>query len=214
MAANPQPIYMTEDEYLAFDRASEFKHEYLNGEAVAMSGGTVNHGTLAGNMFYLIKEGLGKGWPYRVYNSDMRVLVERRQYVYPDVTVSCDVSDHRGDSDILRSPHLVVEVLSPSTERMDRGQKFQWYTNHPCIEEYVIVNTCVQMVELYRREQGKDGYSWRYFSWSAGEVIELNCLDLQIPVDELYAGLRIPLPGEDQEESSRVSGYVEEADFL
>lgn len=196
MAADPQRMYMTEDEYLAFDRASEFKHEYHNGEVVAMSGGTINHSTLAGNMFYLIKEGLGKSGPCRVYNSDVRVLVGKKQYVYPDVTVSYDVSDHQGESDILRSPHLVVEVLSPGTERMDRGQKFQWYTNHPCIEEYVIINTRVQLVELYRREHGTDGYTWRYLSWSAGEEVELACLDLQIAVDDLYAGLRIPLPEE------------------
>lgn len=200
MALNPLPMRMTEEEYLAFDRASEFKHEYHDGEVVAMSGGTVNHSTLAGNMFYLLKEALGKGWPCRVYNGDMRVQVDRKKYVYPDVTVSCDVSDHRGDSDILRSPHLIVEVLSHWTESDDRGKKFQWYTHHPCVEEYVLVNTRKQLVELYRRERGADGESWRYLTFSAGDEMELASLDIHIAIDELYTSLKIPLPGEETSE--------------
>jgi Uma2 family endonuclease len=151
-------------------------------------------------MFYLIKEGLGKSGPCRVYNSDARVKVGKKRYVYPDVTVSCDVSDHRRDNDILHSPHLVVEVLSPSTESIDRVKKLQWYTQHPCIEEYVLVNTRVQRVELYRRKPAGEDYTWHNYCWSAGEEIELDSLDLRIPVDELYADLRIPLPGEDEPE--------------
>lgn len=200
MVADSQRFHMTEAEYLAFDRAGEYKHEYHNGEVVAMSGGTVNHSRLALSMASLLLQGLGKNGSCQVYGSDMRVQIDQKHYVYPDVTVSCEASDQRGDSDILRFPHLVVEVLLPSTEEIDRGKKLQWYTNHPSIDEYLLISTHIQWVELYRREHGPEGYSWHYFSWSAGEEIELESLGLQISVDELYAGLRVRLPEEGWEE--------------
>lgn len=202
MATDSQHFRMTEAEYLAYDRASEYKHEYHNGEVVAMSGGTVNHSTLAGNMFYLLKRELEKNECCQAYASDMRVCIDRKHYVYPDVTVSCRVSDHQVTSDILCFPRLVVEVLSPSTEKIDRGKKFQWYTQHPSIDEYVLISTRIQWVELYRREHGPEGESWNYFSWSAGEEIELESLGLRIAVDELYADLDIRLPEEGWEQES------------
>src|SRR5438876_6190774 len=75
MAANPQRLYMTEEQYLAFDRARDTKYEYLDGEAVAMSGGSVNHSRLAGNLFFLLAQALGTRGPCIPYNSDIRVLV-------------------------------------------------------------------------------------------------------------------------------------------
>jgi len=192
MAANPQKLHMTIEQYLAYDQASEVKNEYIDGEVVAMSGGTIAHSTLALNMAYLLKEQLGKHGPCRVYNSDIRVLVAQKQYVYPDVTVSCDVADYKRDNDILRSPHLVVEVLSPSTEAQDRGRKLYWYQQHPGIQEYVLINTRMQLVEIFRREQREEGESWRYLTYVSGQQIILESLDLHILVDELYADLGIP----------------------
>jgi Uma2 family endonuclease len=125
MAVNPQQdpkrIYMTVEEYLAYDRASEIKHEYYDGEVVAMAGGKMAHNSLAGAMYFQLREQLGHRSPCRVYNSDTRVQITKKRYVYPDVVVSCNIADHQDDNDILYSPHLVVEVLSPSTETKDRG---------------------------------------------------------------------------------------------
>jgi Uma2 family endonuclease len=124
-----------------------------------------------------------------VYASDMRVQVTKKHYVYPDVVVSCDISDHQGDSDILYSPHLIVEVLSPSTEKKDRGKKLDLYRAHPCVHEYVLVNTRFQLVEVYRcAENG----SWTHHTYGEGSTIELASLDLYVAVDALYEGLRIP----------------------
>ncbi|GCE08923.1 Uma2 family endonuclease [Dictyobacter aurantiacus] len=192
MAANPQRLYMTAEQYLALDRASDTKYEYLDGEAVAMSGDSVNHSRLAGKLFFLLTRALGSSGPCITYNSDIRVLVAKRQYIYPDVTVSCDENDHRGEQDTIFSPRLVVEVISPSTEAIDRGRKLNWYRSHPSIQEYMLINTRVQMVEIFSR--GKPGDPWTYQTYSAGETFQLACLDLSLAVDDIYAGLRIPLP--------------------
>ena len=194
MAAEPQRMRMSVEEYLAFDRASERKHEYWDGEVVAMAGAKAAHIRLTGKMFYLLEERLGSSDPCRAYITDMRVQVDKKRYIYPDVVVSCDVDDHREDNDILSSPHLVVEVLSPSTEAVDRGQKLSWYQSQPSVQEYVLINTRVQLVEVYRRSQVDK--SWIYVTYGPGSKIVLDSLDISIPVDTLYNGLRIPIPAE------------------
>jgi Uma2 family endonuclease len=182
-------MYMTVEEYLGYDRASDEKHEYYDGEVVPLAGGTTYHNRLTLSMAALLMEELGKKGPCKVYASDMRVQVMKKHYVYPDVVVSCDISDHQGDSDILYSPHLIVEVLSPSTEKKDRGKKLDLYRAHPCLREYVLVNTRFQLVEIYRRTENG---SWTYHTYGDGSTIELASLDLYIAVDALYEGLRIP----------------------
>lgn len=123
MVVDPQRMRMTVEEYLAYDRASEVKHEYIDGFVVALAGGTTAHNRLTLNMVMILAEHLGQKGPCRVYASDMRVLVSKTRYFYPDVVVSCDVADHQDESDTLRSPHMIVEVLSSSTEAKDRGEK-------------------------------------------------------------------------------------------
>src|SRR5579859_5585001 len=199
MATDPQRLFMTEEEYLAFDRASETKHEYWDGEVVAMAGGTKNHNRHSLNMVTALSQQIGPDDPCRVYGMDMRVQVSKKKYVYPDIVVSCDDSDHDGESDILHSPHLIVEVLSPSTERDDRGKKLLWYQAKPTLLEYVLVNYRIRWVELYRRPD-KSGGAWLYLTYGPGQVIELESLDARIPVDTLYARLRIPTPAIREEE--------------
>jgi Uma2 family endonuclease len=204
MIANPkqdpqqdrQPMHMTVEEYLGYDRASDEKHEYYDGEVVALAGGTTYHNRLTLSMAALLMEELGKRGPCKVYASDMRVQVTKKHYVYPDVVVSCDISDHQGDSDILCSPHLIVEVLSPSTEKKDRGKKLDLYRAHPCVHEYVLINTRFQLVEVYRRMENG---SWTHHTYGEGSVIELASLDLYVAVDALYEGLRIPPVPDDDE---------------
>lgn len=197
MATNPQRLFMTEAEYLAFEQASEVKHEYWEGEVVAMSGGTAEHNRLGFKMAFLLEEQLGSSDPCRVYTSDMRVLVAKNKYVYPDVTVSCNISDHQPGNDVVHSPHLVVEVISLSTEATDRGKKLIWYQNHPTIEEYVLINTRVQLVEVYQR--GQKGEPWSYRTYHTGQMSELRSLDLTIAFNEIYANLRIPHLAEELE---------------
>lgn len=191
MPAEPPTMpYMSAEEYLAYDRASEMRHEYINGHLIALTGGTVAHNHLTLNMVMLLIEHLGEDGPCHVYTCNMRTFITKRHYFYPDVVVSCEITDHREDSDILYHPRLIVEVLSPSTEMKDRRMKFTCYQQRPSLQEYVLVNTQVQLVEVYRRQPGG---AWEYQRYSAGEQLVLRSLNVQFPVSALYGRLRIPV---------------------
>lgn len=146
---------MTPEEYLALDRAAEFKSEYFDGDIFAMSEGTFAHATLAARIATELNNALrGKGC--RVAASDARVRASRTTFVYPDVSVVCGkpLLEH---GDILLNPVVIVEVPSDSTERYDRGLKFARYRQIESLEEYVLVAQAEPSVEVFRR--GADG-SW------------------------------------------------------
>lgn len=176
--------------YLILDQnSSDVKYEYINGYAVAMAGGTYDHSALGASMVHLLTQEPGKQGPCRVLSSDMRVKLKNHCF-YPDAVVTCDIAD-RGDALYISSPHLVVEVLSPSTELFDRTQKFKYYQEALTLKEYVLVNYRYQLVEVFHRND--DDAEWRYRSYGVGEIVELASLDIQVAVDDLYEGLDIPV---------------------
>ncbi|SRR5579884_64635 len=187
------------EEYLQLDRTTpDVRYEYIDGHVYAMSGGTVAHSWIAMNIVRLLDEQLQSG-TCRVFNSDVRVHVSQDRYFYPDATISCDVADTREDNDIVRSPHLVVEVLSPSTERFDRGTKFALYQECESIEEYVLIGSQCQSVEVYRREGEKceKGEQWTYRRYKPGQEVILESLDINLPFDAIYARVRVPVENDD-----------------
>jgi Uma2 family endonuclease len=175
--------WVSVEEYLAIDRASiDIKYEYMDGHMYAMSGGTIDHAEIAANLFFMLRRYL-QGKPCRTFSSDVRVQVAKTKYYYPDVTVSCNSEDwQQGTNDILRTPRLVVEVLSPSTESFDRGKKFRVYQACSSIEEYVLISTTHQMVEIYRRQ----GELWAYQQIGPGQQVKLVSIGLALPVADLY----------------------------
>src|SRR6266480_3019182 len=119
-------VTMSFEQYFEFEENSpDTRCEYLDGYVYMMSGGSANHAAISGNIYAILRS-LLRGSQCRVYNSDMKVRVSEQQYFHPDVTVSCDPNDS-GTAAVIRSPRLVVEVLSPSTEARDRGRKLQCY---------------------------------------------------------------------------------------
>jgi Uma2 family endonuclease len=192
MVADPQRQWMSVEEYLKLDRtASDVRYEYIDGYVRAMSGGSAAHSLLAINMIRLLDEQLQSG-PCRVFNSDMRVQVSESRYVYPDVTVTCDVADSREDNDIVRSARLVVEVLSPTTELDDRSKKLAYYQGWPSMQEYVLVGSERQSVEIYRRQ----GEKWTHRRYGPEQTVVLESLDIQIPFAAIYARVRVPVEDE------------------
>lgn len=188
MATFPYRRTMSVEEYLAFDRSSiETRYEYLDGEVRMMAGGTLDHATICLNTATLLR-GCLRGRSCRVFPSDARVRVSETRYVYPDVTVSCDVRG-RGQSDIVLSPRLVVEVLSPSTERHDRVKKFRTYQQCPSIQEYLLVNTAYPAVELLRRERNN---LWSYYVFGPEDEVELTSLDVRFRVADVYEDVTFP----------------------
>jgi Uma2 family endonuclease len=148
---NPNPIRkMTPDEFLAFERASDERHEYRDGMIVAMSGAKLNHNKISTNVNGLLWRHL-KGKDCESYAHDMRVYVPRsRLYTYPDVVVVCGEPIFQDDiSDTLTNPKLLIEILSDSTEAYDRGQKFQNYRSIESLAEYVLVSQNEARIEKY-----------------------------------------------------------------
>lgn len=175
---------MTVEEYFLLEKNDpDTCYEYFDGYIYAMSGDSFNHDTIKSNVQRILW-GLLRGGKCRVYSSDMRVFISKERYFHPDVTVTCDPRD-RGTRDLLQSPRLVVEVLSPSTELKDRTWKLQNYTAHPTIEEYLLVSARSMQMELYRKEQNK----WVYYAFGAKDEIDLVCLGIHFLVAEAYEGI-------------------------
>jgi len=135
--ALPHSIFTTPDEYLQLDRHSPVRHEYIDGHAYALAGGSLNHSAVCIKLGVLLYP-LLRGTACRVYNSDARVRLSATRYVYLDLTITCAPED-QGETDLLTAPRVVIEVLSPSTEEYDRGDKFAYYRACPTLKEYLLV---------------------------------------------------------------------------
>lgn len=190
MIADPKSFYLTPSEYLEWEEQQPLKYGYIDGEIYAMTGGTLSHATIALNLASALKIRLrGKGC--RVFGSDAKVGVsENGPYHYPDVTVTCDPRD-KNATRVVYHPCLIIEVLSPSTEGFDRGDKFIHYRRIDTLREYVLINSDRMNVECYRlNERGK----WELTAYSAEEkgispeeiTIELNSVELVLPLPMVY----------------------------
>lgn len=173
-------------EYLAFERASPVKHEYFDGEVFAMAGATEPHNLIAGNVVRELGNVL-KDRPCRIYGSDMRILCPTGLRTYPDVAAVCGqrrFEDERRDT--LLNPIVIVEVLSPSTERYDRGRKFRNYQTIPSLREYVLVSSDEMRVEHFARQDDADQWLLTTCSDPAA-LVRFPVLDAAIPLAEFYA---------------------------
>ena len=190
MVAQPRRSLMSVEEYLTLDRNSvEARYEFIDGNVYLMSGGTADHSTISINVTSLLRS-LLRGGPCRVYNSDLKVRLSETRYVYPDASVSCDSRD-RGQVDLIQYPRLIVEVLSPSTEAYDRGKKFAYYRACSTVQEYMLVDTQRQAVEVYRRET--DNF-WTFHAFEPGEQVKLTCLNVNFPVAAIYEDIMEETP--------------------
>lgn len=191
------PSIMTVEEYFALEeRDSETRYEYIDGYIYAMSGGTINHATIGGNIYATLRN-LLKGSRCRVFNSDVRVQVSETCYFYPDVTVSCDPRN-RGTNPALESPRVVFEVLSPSTQAKDRSWKLERYLSCPTLEEYLLVDTKSQHIEIYLRYEDM----WQNFIFGPGSEVELQSLGVQFPIEDVYEDVEFGEEAVEEEEST------------
>lgn len=186
--AVPHNTHMSVEEYLQLDSQSmDVRYEYIDGQVYMMSGGTANHSAIAVNLTSLLR-GLLRGHTCRVYNSDLRVQVAEERYVYPDVTVSCDERD-RGEVELVRSPRVVIEVLSPTTEAYNRGLKFAYYRECATIQEYVLVNTAYPAIEVCRRQKNN---WWSFQTYRPGDEVELFSLGVRFSANIVYEDIVFP----------------------
>jgi Uma2 family endonuclease len=172
----------TPEEYFAWEEQQSERHEYMDGEVYAMSGGTINHGDIALNFGVLLKTHL-RGRGCKTLNSDCRVkILGMNKYVYPDTSVTCDDRD-KTTTQYITYPCLIIEVLSPGTEAYDRGNKFKMYRRNPNLQEYVLVSADLIEIELFRRTQTDD---WRIINYQSGDTVELNSVNLTFEIEQLY----------------------------
>ena len=151
------PIW-TVDQYLVLERYSTVKHEYHGGYVYALAGGSQAHSQIAGNVLTLLRAGV-RGSGGRALNPDIKIRQSPDDYVYSDAVVACDPRDDVPGQDWIDYPTLVVEVLSPSTERHDQGSKFEGYKHISTFREYVLVEYRQRGVEVWRRDDAGGGTS-------------------------------------------------------
>ena len=184
MSAIPK-TKLTPEEYLEFERKSEIKHEYFDGEIFAMAGAKRRHNVINSNLGGLIWQHL-RGKNCESYSNDMRVFVpETGLYTYPDLAVACGEPQFQDEVfDTLLNPILIIEVLSDSTEGYDRGKKFQHYRSIASLQEYILVSSDETRIEKYTRRG--DGF-W-YLSEAVGREaeIEFSSVECRIALAEVY----------------------------
>ena len=175
----------TPQEYLALERAAEFKSEYLRGEIFAMAGASRAHSLIASNLIGEVRDQL-RQTNCEVHGSDLRVKVSPTGlYTYPDVTIACGELQFDDQlRDTLLNPKVIFEVLSDSTEAYDRGKKFDHYRQIPSLAEYVLVSQIEPLIERYVRQA--DG-SWRLTVFKGLEaMLELETVRCRIRLSDVY----------------------------
>jgi Uma2 family endonuclease len=187
-------------DYLLREEAAATKHEFHDGEILAMSGGSPDHALVAANFIRALGNRLS-GKPCRVYTSDLRVAVAAStRFVYPDATVVCGALQFHPDDPSRHSvtnPTVIVEVLSPSTEAYDRGEKFNHYRRLPSLREYVLISPYAHTLETFlRRPATPPGDDAWLFTATTGldASAPLGSLDVALPLVEVYADVELIPP--------------------
>ena len=184
MAELARKLFVSSAEYLEGEKVARVRHEYVDGDVYAMAGGTKAHNLVLAQ-FVLCSPGHLSKTPCRVFISDVKVHVAwdwRERFYYPDVVVGCEAGDT--DPYVVEQPKLVVEVLSDSTERDDRSDKFYAYRRLTSLEEYVLVAQEVRRVEVYRRETG-----WDLEVYETEGDFNLRSVGLDLTLAEVYEGV-------------------------
>ena len=201
-------FFATPDEYLAFEEEADEKHEWWDGEVVAMAGASDDHNVISVNLSAVFYNRL-KGTPCGARSSDARVRtpIFRKQqsqqglYTYPDLTVVCGQPEFdptlKGPETLI-NPTVLVEILSPSTERKDRGGKFQRYQTIESFREYVLVSQEEPQIQVFLR---RDNGDWK-ITWFHGldAVAKLESIDVDLPLVDIYDRIKFEEPGADEGE--------------
>jgi Uma2 family endonuclease len=174
--------YISPEDYLEGERLSPIKHEYRRGSIYAMGGAKKPHVIIASNFITQLNLHLAES-PCLVLSSDIKIrLLEADCYYYPDVVVTCDPDDIQGTEDFIHTPKLIVEILSKSTAKFDRTEKFIDYQTCPQLEEYVLVSQTEPHIEVRTRQ----GNQWQTAIYQSGDRIDLKSIDWSSPIETLY----------------------------
>jgi len=191
----PAPKYypkMSPSAFLQWERTQDYKHEYVNGDIVAMAGASANHNTLLANLIITIGSYL-KGKTCRIYPSDLRIFVKSKEsFFYPDATIVCgelEMTDEFDSvKDTVKNPSVIFEILSPSTENYDLGKKFFFYMQIASLKEYIIIDSTQMHIRIGRRQPDN---SWKYEEVSDKNAqLNIQTIQHQILLNEIYDGIK------------------------
>jgi len=188
MHNSAKKLPITASEYLEGERSSEVRHEFVDGRIYAMAGASLKHNEICGDLYGIVRNHL-RGGPCRTFIEAVKVaLIDdlSESYYYPDVVVTCEPADN--DSHVVRHPKLIVEVLSPSTSRNDRGEKLASYKRIPSVEEIIYIEQDWPEIFLVRRSD-----RWRRHLYTQlDSLVHLESIDLSIPVSAFYQSSPFP----------------------
>ena len=188
MASNPRP-YLTEQQYLELERRAPYKSEYHDGQMFAMAGASERHMLLVQQLITLLQNQLRVAG-CTAFTSEMRVKVSRMgAYVYPDVTVVCGQRSY-DDVDNLTNPLVIIEVLSPSTEACDRGEKFTLYRNILSLRQYVLVSQRETRVEVFTKDASTGEWTLETADGEEG-VLTLSAANASLRLADLYRDVEL-----------------------
>ncbi|MEL6926782.1 MAG: Uma2 family endonuclease [Bacteroidota bacterium] len=176
------------EEYLQLERTTGMKHEYIDGEVRAMSGGSVEHATISGNIFFELESRLrAKKQTCRTFNSDVKIYINKlSRYYYSDASVVCgelQISDE--EKNAITNPVLIVEVLSDGTEKKDRTEKFTAYRKMASLQEYVLISQDKPYIEVFYRAPNVD--LWKIITIEdLSHELQLQSVNLSIPLTDIY----------------------------
>lgn len=191
MAAEARRAGLTEEEYLRLDRESELRHEYLDGEIIAMVGASREHNRIVTSTSFALYGQL-RTRPCDLFTNDMRVKVGTSGlYAYPDIVVTCDEPQFSDDTfDTLLNPTVLIEVHSPSTEGHDRGKKFQLYQKLRSLKEYLLIAQDTYHVDHFVR-QGE--LNWLLTGYDGPDAtIRLPTIDCTLALADIYEKVKFP----------------------
>ncbi|MBD2571402.1 Uma2 family endonuclease [Anabaena lutea] len=182
----------TPDEYRAIEESAEERHEYCNGEIIVMPGGSEVHSAIASNILiylgFLLRDS-----DFRFYNSDLRVWIPNFNHgTYADVLVINGEPEFNGNrTDEILNPLLIIEVLSPSTEGYDRGEKFRKYRSLSSFCEYVIVSQTEAYIEHYYKQEEQNNNLWQLQVYDQIDMsVSLHSLNVELPMNEIYRRIK------------------------
>jgi Uma2 family endonuclease len=181
MKATAPQLKISIADYLEGELISDVKYEYVNGEVFAMAGVSEQHNTITVNLTALLRQHL-RGTGCKVFVADMKTRIQfadENYFYYPDLQVCCQSSDKQRY--YKEAPKLVIEVLSSSTERYDRSEKFDHYRQLPSLEEYILVAQNKQKIEIYRRN-----HHWQPDIYTENEVFQFQSVDLSLSMAAVY----------------------------
>lgn len=189
MATERTEKFWTVEEYLAYEQETGIKHEYIDGEIFAMSGGTDNHSEIAVNCTIELSVPLRGRAGCRRFNSDMKVKISERKYVYPDFSIVCGKAEFSDDAHaMLTNPTLVAEVTSDSSKSYDKIKKAEFYRSLTSLQIYLIIDQDRPHAELYVRQEKV----WIFQEFNSLEdVIPLDVIGCTLPMSEVYRDIEL-----------------------